>query len=372
VSDGATRRGLLGALAAVPAIGALARPAAAAPAGPVIDLHSHWFSPRAIALLSARSFGPRITMDASGARALHRTGAGEATAPFPLGPQWFDIDARLDHLRTLGIRHQLLSWPTTLGVDPALPPADTLPLWSAYNNELAAVVRAHPRTFSGVAVLSTSDIGWSVRELARAHDALGLIGAVLPVNGFASLAAARTFAPVFAEAQRRRSHIYLHTGYAHQSVPGQPPVLLHADAVPERAALDTAWQFASAVLTLAYTDFLDIYPDVTVQVAMLGGSGLPALVAETVARSSPPPRARFDRIWLDTGAAGQGPAAVAAAARVIGADRILFGSDYAPAATIAPVLKNVRAAGLSASDERRVLFGNARALLARHGVSVDG
>jgi iron complex outermembrane receptor protein len=35
---------------------------------------------------------------------------------------------------------------------------------------------------------------------------------------------------------------------------------LHPDALAPRAALDMAWQFASAVITLAYTDFLDAYP----------------------------------------------------------------------------------------------------------------
>jgi predicted TIM-barrel fold metal-dependent hydrolase len=195
---------------------------------------------------------------------------------------------------------------------------------------------------------------------------------VLPVNGFASLEAARNFAPIFAQAQRLKSHIYLDTGFAHQSVPGQPPIYLHSDALTPRAALDTAWQFASAVLTLAYTDFLDAYPDVTVQIAMLGGSGVAALVAESVARSDPAMRSRFDRLWLDTGAAGQGPAAVAAAVRGLGAERIVFGSDYAPAASIAPVIANVHAAGLSPDAERRIFFGNAQALLARHGVTIDG
>jgi 5-carboxyvanillate decarboxylase len=380
-----TRRGLLaaavpGALAALaPTVAAQAaerssqRPVRGAKeAFPIIDLHSHWFSPGSLALLSRRDFGPHISVDAAGSRALHRMVAGEASPPFPLGAQWFDIDARLRHLDQVGVVHQLLSWPTTLGVDPGLSATGSVPLWKAYNDELSAVVRAHPGSFSGVAALSTSDITWSVEELSRAHGDLGLIGAVLPVNGFASLEAARHFAPIFERAQRLKSHIYLHTGFAHQSIPGQPPIILYSDAIPVRGALDTAWQFASAIITLAYTDFLDAYPDVTVQVAMLGGSGVAALVAESVARAAQPPESRFDRIWLDTGAAGQGPSAIAAASHVLGTDRIVFGSDYAPAASIAPVIANVHAAGLSDADERRVFFDNARDLLARHSVMIAG
>jgi hypothetical protein len=125
-----------------------------------------------------------------------------------------------------------------------------------------------------VAALSTHDIAWSVRELERAH-ANGLIGAVLPVNGFFTSASARSFAPIFEAAQRLGSHIYLHTGYASPNVPGQPPIVEHVDNAAARWVLDNGWHFASAVATLAFGDFLDPYPDVTVQVAMLGDRGWP-------------------------------------------------------------------------------------------------
>ncbi|WP_181404528.1 amidohydrolase family protein [Asticcacaulis tiandongensis] len=342
---------------------------------PIIDLHSHWFSPSSVAHLSDRTYGPRITTDTSGVKALHRPAAGETPLPFVLGNQWFDIEARLAHLDANHVKHQLLSWPTTLGVDPALSADDTRLIWRDYNDELAALVRQHPRHLSAVAALSTSDISWSVTELKRSHEELGLIGAVLPVNGFASLAAARHFAPLFAEAQKHKSHIYLHTGYAHPQISGQPPVWLHADNPQVRGTLDTAWQFASSVITLAYTGFLDDYPDVTVQVAMLGGSGVIALVAEAAKawalRHGSVPKDRFERLWLDTGAAGQGPAAIAAAVRVLGADRILFGSDYAPAPDIAPVIANVQAAGLSETDAQKIFYSNGHALLARHGIQLD-
>lgn len=374
-----TRRDLIGGVPALAAAAAgtstEARPRSRGPrpVGPVIDLHSHWFSPSTVSALSARTYGPRIALDARGRRVLHRPASGQASPPFVLGPQWFDIDARLRHLEAVGVVHQLLSWPTTLGVDPALTAAESRPLWRAYNDDLAQAVRASPRQLSGVAVLSTSDIAWSAEELKRAHGDLGLVGAVLPVNGFATLEAARHFAPILDVAQREKSHLFLHTGFAHQSIPGQPPVILASDTIDIRGALDTATQFAAAVVTLAYSDFLDAYPDVTVQIAMLGGSGVAAVIAEATAlpgRTAEPRRTRFDRLWLDTGAAGQGPAAIAAAARVLGPDRIVFGSDYAPGASIAPVIANVRAAELAPAAERQVLYDNARDLLARHGVAL--
>ena len=339
---------------------------------PVIDLHAHWFPPSTLEILGRRTEAPRIGT-ADGALAIWRTGAGAGTGgAFPLGPQWHDIDRRLAHLDDAGIVHQLLSWPTTLGVDAALPAEATRDLWSAWNDDTAALIRRHPGRFSAVAALSTSDIGWSVRELERAHGRLGLIGGVLPVNGFFSRASAEQFRPLLEAAQAHRSHLYLHTGFANPAITGQPPDIVHGDNDGIRWVIDNGFHFASAVATLAFTDFLDPFPDVTIQIAMLGGSGLGALAAEQ-AEVSPriaigPLRRHFRQIWLDTGAAGSGTAAVAAAIRGLGAQRIVFGSDYAPLPDAAPTLERVRAATATDPDSQdAVLFGNARALLARHG-----
>src|SRR5204863_407130 len=50
------------------------------------------------------------------------------------------------------------------------------------------------------------------------------------------------------------------------------PQATPGDNVSARTLLATATHLASGVITLAFTDFLDAYPDVTVQVAMMGGA----------------------------------------------------------------------------------------------------
>jgi predicted TIM-barrel fold metal-dependent hydrolase len=175
-------------------------------------------------------------------------------------------------------------------------------------------------------------------------------------------------------AQRYGSHIYLHTGYASPNVPGQPPLVDHADNQAVRWVLDSSWHFASAVATLAFGPFLEAYPDVTVQIAMLGGAGFAALVAEQAQLGAQRTgitdvRARFRQIWLDTGAAGSGPAAIAAAIRVLGADRIVFGSDFAPVPAVPPIIENVLAAATSRAEADAVFHNNARSLLERFGVN---
>jgi predicted TIM-barrel fold metal-dependent hydrolase len=344
----------------------------------LFDLHNHWISPGAFEILSTKTVGVRYVTNEKGERNLVRPG-GPALGPRPgglRGTQMFDgAEARLSHLDKHGVQRQLISWPTTSNVDPDLTAEEARLLWATYNDDLSGLIRKNPSRFSGVAALSTLDIDWSAGELARAHDSLGLIGGVLPVNGFATLEGARAFAPIFEVAQKFKSHIYLHTGYANARVPGQPPKPVHEDSKTARGALDNLWNFTASTITLAFSGFLDAYPDVTVQVAQLGGVGGIALVAESVQQSAAAGgitdiRGSFKSIYLDTGAGGRGPEAIALAARVIGPDRILFGTDYGAAASVVPVIENVERSPLSPEDRRKIFSENARTLLASKGVQV--
>ncbi|HZZ57387.1 MAG TPA: amidohydrolase family protein [Opitutaceae bacterium] len=345
----------------------------------LLDLHNHWISPGAYEILSTRTAGIRYVQDENGTRRLIHPGQPAAAQPRfrgPHGTQMFDgPEVRLRHLDAHGVRRQLISWPTTSNVDPALTAEEARLLWGTYNDELAAVIAKYPERFSGVAALSTLDIEWSAQELARAHDKLGLIGGVLPANGFDTREGAEAFAPLFAVAQRHKSHIYLHTGYANARIPGQPPLPAHRDSLPARAALDNIWNFTAATITLAFSGFLDRYPDVTVQVAQLGGAGGIALVAEAVQQAADrygpvDLKARFERIYLDTGAAGRGPEAIALATRVFGAERVLFGTDYGAAASVVPVIANLNRSPITPEDRRKIFRDNARDLLAAKGVAV--
>src|SRR6185503_1048577 len=234
--------------------------------------------------------------------------------------------------------------------DGALTPDEARPLWRGQNENVAAVVKKHPARFSGLATLPTANTAWAAEELERAHGD-GLIGAVLPLDAFVTLAGARSLAPIFAVAQKRRSHIYVHRGAAAPGVPGQHPeagatnsyfglpgqgggnaaaAAEPGDNAQARTLLITAAHLATGVITLALTDFLDQYPDVTVQVAMMGGAI--SYVSEQIQMAAeeagkPVPAKRFKSVYLDTGQSGRGPRGIAMAAKVFGADRILFGSD---------------------------------------------
>jgi len=338
-------------------------PAAAA----IVDWHAHWVGPHVVALLGART-SPRP----------------------PQGAGWFDIDARLRDMDANDVRRQVLAW-VGGAFDGAVPPEEARPLWRAQNDDLAALVRAHPSRFSALASLPTSNVAWAAEELERAHGDLGLIGAVLPLDAFVSLAGARALAPIFAAAQKHRSHIFVHRGAAAAAVPGQQPETgavnpyfglpaagagrgqaPSGDNVSARTLLATATHLASGVITLAFTDFLDAYPDVTVQVAMMGGAI--SYVTEHVQMAaeeagSPIPAKQLKRVYLDTGQSGRAPRGIALAAKVFGADRILFGTDSGPVAAIGPTIASVKQAEISAAEKELIFSGNARRLLSSRGIT---
>ena len=290
------------------------RPAPAASPS-IIDWHAHWVGPQVVALLGSRT-SPRP----------------------PQGAGWFDIDARLRRMDEAAVQRQILSW-VGAAYDGVLGPAEARPIWRAQNDDVAAVVKKYPARFSGLATLPTANMTWAAEELERAHTQLGLIGAVLPLDAFVTLAGARALAPVFAVAQKHRSHIFVHRGAAAPDIPGQypetgatnpyfglaAPVAAGArpagtpgDNLPARTALATATHLATGVITLALTDFLDAFPDVTVQVAMMGGAI--SYLAEQIQMAAeetgnPVPAKRFRSVYLDTGQSGRGPRNIAVAAR---------------------------------------------------------
>jgi predicted TIM-barrel fold metal-dependent hydrolase len=360
----------------------------ALPRGAVIDWHAHWIGPRSFKLLRERTSGPRFVVDAQGRR--FSVPAGESAPAANARPQaamWYDIPARLAHLDARGVQRQVVA-SVGASYDGVLPPEEARPLWRAHNDDLAELVRAHPARFLGLASLPTADIPAAAAELERAHRELGLIGATLPLDAFIHRDSARALAPIFEIAQKHRSHLYIHRGSAAPTVPRQTPEVgeinayfglpasaeangplpsLPGDHALARSTLIVQTHLAAGAITLALTDLLDPYPDVTVQLTMLGGSIahlIEGIEQRALRAGEPNPRARLRRIYVDTGASGSRPENIALAVRAFGADRVLFGTDFGPWVSVDPFLEGLAASALTQAERSRILIENGRELLA--------
>lgn len=348
-------------------------PATSTPVKNIIDWHNHWISPSEIQILSARTQAPRIIVNAKGQQVLQRVtdATSDAGTPFPIWPQATDIEGRLRHLDQVGVQRQVISYTVPFGYDYSLSAEEIRPLFQAYNDDLAGLIQKYPDRFSGYAALPTADVAWAAHELERGHRELGLIGGSLPLNAFSTLEGAQVLAPIFAVAQKHRSHIFVHRGAASAHIPGQPEIIIPRDTAYARWSLISDSHLAAGAITLGLSDFLEPYPDVTVQIVMLGGS-IPYVIehiqqsARRSAQADPIDKLR--RLYLDPGPYSLTPRSVVSAVRALGADRILFGSDYGPNPDVGTGIKAIQESGLTEEELNLIFVENGRKLLAEKGV----
>jgi predicted TIM-barrel fold metal-dependent hydrolase len=308
----------------------------------ITDWHSHWIPPE---------MADRV--------ALHRE--------LPTAREFFDVEARLRHMDEAGVTRQVVCWPATFGFDARMPVSAATDFYREYNERLAAMVVRWPERFTGLAVLPMADPQGAADELSRASQAPGLIGAVVPADAFLTPAIASQFQPLLAQAQRLKSHLYVHPGPIGPA--GEGPIgFLRVDASEGRWLLEAGTRLAASALTLESGGVLDPYPDLTVHVAMLGGHL--GMIAETLVDraakrgESLGSVAPLRRIYVDTGILRVGGSALALGVAVFGPDRILFGSDFPQFGTPDPAA-TFRASGLTPEVQSKILFENGEALIRR-------
>lgn len=339
----------------------------------LVDWHSHFVSQAEVAYLKKRSTPPRIVTGSDGATQIDNpTTVSFAGGLSPYSPS--DISARLRNLDENGVARQLLTHTVALGLDATVPIEDLRPLLRAFNDELAGVVHAHPQRFLAVAALPTADPQWAAEELQRAQRELGFIGGSLPLNAFATLEGANRLKPLFDRAQQLGSHLFIHRAPASSSTPGQPPLYVPTDTDYARWSLISNTHLTAGAITLGLTGFLDPYPDVTVQIIMLGGF-LPYLIDTWVqtgkANGLRDPLARLRRLYIDPGPYSRNGPWVRQAAEALGADRILFGTDFGVGGgnrgDVGPALASLDGA-LTGEQKRLIYVENSEQLLRTKGL----
>jgi predicted TIM-barrel fold metal-dependent hydrolase/nitrite reductase/ring-hydroxylating ferredoxin subunit len=328
-----------------------------------IDMHCHYVPAEMAEALRRRRAAPWIEATDDGRERLHMP-----IGSLAFGPDYIDMDARLEFMDRHRVARQMISFPGLFGLD-SRPADEALPLLSLFNDDLAALCRRHPDRFTGIAALPLADMDAAVAELRRGRD-LGLIGAILPVNGFESLAEAEKLCPLFEAGEALGAHFFIHPGRRPDQVPEHEPppgTMPYADNVLARQALDVQARVASTMVTLLFSDFLDPYPNVSVHVANLGGT-LPMVIermdnaTRLRAPEAPVPSSQAGRLYVDS--ASLGPRAIEIAVAVFGPDKVMFGTDC-PIFRTDWALDGVRAANISEDDRAAILSGNAARLIGR-------
>ncbi len=322
-----------------------------------IDMHCHFVPPDLVEALRARTDPPRLECDADGVDYIVQ----------PVGRRAFtaantDMEARLVLMDRLGVETEMLSLGLLMGVH-SLPLPEAGPLVQMFNDALSVLCRRFPDRFVGLAALPMADLPAAVAELRRARRDLGLVGAILPANCLVSLAEADKLRPIFAAGQELGLHFFVHPG--RRTDENSSIAAPFADNLLHRhTTLAVQHALSMALVTLALGDYLDSYPNVTFQVANLGGS-IPFVidrmdrVAHMRKPGSPAPSERIRRVFVDC--ATMGAAAIEMAIRVFGEQQVLLGTDC----PIFPMEWSVAAASeadLSPKQRQMLLHDNAARL----------
>jgi predicted TIM-barrel fold metal-dependent hydrolase len=322
-----------------------------------IDMHSHYYG-GLIDALRGRTTRPNVSMDADGRYVLNAM-----TASTALSAGYTDVQTRLDYLDSAGIRTQLMTFPGALGID-VMAVAEVGSIIRAFNDDLADICGSSDGRLVGLAGLPLADIGAAAEELRRTRRELGLLGAILPGNFFLTIERAEALRPVLAAADEVGALLMIHPGLA----PNETPPAPYSDcSVYRTSALDLQASISQMGITLTFSDFLDRYPNVAIQLVNLGGT-LPFVLERLEAISgarkgeTPFPSEKLRRLYYDC--ASLGPQALQLAMKTFGADRIMLGTDY-PIFTSNPVTETAGKADISETERELVLNRTAESLISR-------
>ena len=276
---------------------------------------------------------------------------------------------RLRQMDLIGLDMMVLSV-TTPGTQ-LLPAAQAVPLARQANDRLAAAVRAHSDRYAGWATLPTPDPAAAAQELQRAVQELGLCGAMLHGRTGERYLDHPDFRPLLAMAAQLEVPVYLHPQLPPRAVraayyDGFDP-LLSANF----AAGGWGWHLDAGIgaLRLILSGVFDELPNLQI---VLGhwGEMVPfylerANVLTPLAKHLKKSVAEYFRQnFYVTGSGINTTAYLLRAVEVMGADRVMFSTDYPyvydPEDTSREFLAQ---APLSFDDKAKIAHRNAERLL---------
>jgi predicted TIM-barrel fold metal-dependent hydrolase len=321
------------------------------PAPGAIDCQSHLYPPELLARLEARQEDPlarrrgadlHVIMGAWDRRVFPHHSEPAATLA--------EMDANGIGLTVLSINDPGPEW---FGPDAGAVAREA-------NDFLAAVIRAHPGRFAGLAALPLPDVPAALDELDRAVTMLGFRGLLLYTNLLGRFPDEAAFRPLFARAVQLDAPVFLH--------PAKPVTLEAVRGYEMTSALGNMFEDTLALTRLILSGVFDEFPSLRLVCPHLGGA-LPFLIGRLdhqtqVLRRGPTLRRRpsdyLRDVWFDV--VSPLPEAIRMVHALVGPERLLFASDH-PWVRPAVILEALRRAGLPADDEAAILRDNAVRLL---------
>jgi aminocarboxymuconate-semialdehyde decarboxylase len=293
----------------------------------VVDAHSHLYPPAYIDLLRKRSEPPRITGEPGRERFVlfdheQRSGGGR-----PIDSTYWDLDEKLAFMTRHGIDQSVIS----LGnpwLDP-IPPNAAHSLAHILNAELAKLETQTGGRLCALGVLPSGAVHASVEAVRDVARTPGLHGVVMSLRPCGMRLDDPMLDPLWQQLEESRvpAFIHPHYGAAMDDLTGFGHSLPVGVAFPVETTV--------AVARLVFAGVLVRFPDLALMVAH-GGGTLPYLAgrldaawrsdASTHARLPHPPSIDLAKLALDAVLYRAAP--MRGAADLVGAARLMFGTDH--------------------------------------------
>ena len=324
---------------------------------PIIDIHAHFYPQSYLKILAEEGerFGIRLDQTHPKETVIDIKGSR-----LSLGPAFTDLDLRLKEMKRqrVDIHALSLTRPMVYWADPEL----GLKLSQAMNDAMAEAHTAFPDRFVGLAVLPMQDIPASLLELERVSRLPGIRGVYMGTNINGKDLSDPQYLPLFQRIEELRLPVFLHPTQVIGPERLKPYFSYNLLGFP----FDTA----IAAAHLIFSGILDRFPRLSFCLPHAGGA-LPWLIGrmnrghkitEECRQMKHKPSTYLRRFTYDT--ISHDPGALLYLIRLVGADRVMIGSDYCFAIGYdRPVEVVTRLAALSRADQGRILGSNAARLL---------
>lgn len=298
--------------------------------GAAIDVHSHVYPGRYVSLLRARDAVPRIVTRDGHDRMLILPGEdadSSTSVGRPIGSEYWDGARKVRFMDQHGIAASVVS--------PANPWLDFLsgieagPVATEINEDMEALCAASDGRLYGLGLLPVRDPAMAAAELERIARLPHLRGAIIGTTGTGKGLDDPSLDPVWAAAEQHGMMIFIHPHYGL----GNEALGGYGHAMP--LALGFPFETTAAVARLILCGAFDRFPGLRLMVAHAGGV-LPYLAARLDAcvagdhhspvRLKHEPSSYLRQMYFD--AIGYQVPTLSLLISLVGADRIMFGTDH--------------------------------------------
>src|SRR5579885_688074 len=286
----------------------------------IIDTHAHVVPQSLLAALRSESrLFPSVRLDDSGPAPRMVFGGGAPGRP--IQPRLYDLGQRGDWLKAAHVDHQLVGgWTDVYGYELA---SEEGADWARFYNEHMPRDAAALPSLSALATVPLQDGRLAARVLEEALDA-GFKGAMIATQpkGVGGNLDDPALDPFWAVASARRAAIFLHPHY-----------ICSDDRLDGYDLINAVGRLADttiAVARLLFSGHLARYPGVTLLLSHAGGA-LPYALGrlkrnKAIHPEYADPEEGFRRLYFDTVLFE--PLALRFLCDVVGADKVMLGSDY--------------------------------------------